>query len=666
MRTATAPSRVIIERVQPALDAGRFPIKRILGETLTVQADIFSHGHEVLRAALCYRAGEAVSWSEVPMRPLGNDRWQGHVRLSHLGRYSYTIRAWVDHFSTWYEALRQRLAAGQPLRVELLLGAQMLEAASQRATGRDAAQLQHWSALLQRVQEHAALEPVQHFLADESVPRLMASYPERDGMATAPQEWPVLVERAKAGFSTWYEMFPRSCAPVPGQHGTLRDCAARLPYIASMGFDVLYLPPIHPIGEVKRKGKNNALVASPDDPGSPWAIGSALGGHITIHPCLGTLEDFYELRRQAQEYGIELALDLAFQCAPDHPYVQEHPEWFRQRPDGSVQCAENPPKIYEDIYPFDFDTPHWQTLWAELKRIVCFWMAQGVRIFRVDNPHTKALPFWEWLITEIHATDPDVIFLSEAFTRPKVQYYLAKCGFTQSYTYFAWRQSKEELTRYFTELTRTELAEYFRPNLWPNTPDILPEYLQHGGRPAFIIRLILAATLGASYGVYGPVFELCEHLPRTEGSEEYLDAEKYALRHWDLEQPHSLKEVIRRVNRIRRENPALHSNRHLHFHAVDNPELLCYSKSTDEGSNVVLVVVNLNPTYTHSGWLELDLQALHLQPGHAVQMHDELSNARYLWHGARHYVEIQPQVTPAHLFRMRHHLRTEQNFEYYL
>jgi starch synthase (maltosyl-transferring) len=494
----------------------------------------------------------------------------------------------------------------------------------------------------------------------------MALYPDRRYATTAPGEFPVVVDRDKACFSTWYEMFPRSCAPVPGQHGTFKDCEARLPYLARMGFDVLYLPPIHPIGQVHRKGKNNATVSTPDDPGSPWAIGSVAGGHTAIHPQLGTLADFRGLIAKAQEYGIEIALDLAFQCAPDHPYVQEHPEWFQWRPDGTVQYAENPPKKYEDIYPFHFDTPHWHALWEECKHIVCFWIAQGVRIFRVDNPHTKPLPFWEWLINEIKATHPEVIFLSEAFTRPAVQYHLAKRGFTQSYTYFAWRQTKEEITRYFTELTQTEVREYFRPSLWPNTPDILTEYLQHGGPPAFRIRLVLAATLAASYGIYGPAFELCEHRPRSEGSEEYLDSEKYEIRFWDLEQQQSLQDFIARVNRIRRENPALQRNDGLHFHTVDNPELLCYSKHTADRSNVGLVVVNLSPYHVHSGWVECQLDTLGFAPTQPAQMHDELSNARYLWHGARHYIELHPQVVPAHIFRVRRRLRTEQDFEYYL
>jgi len=657
---------VVIEGIQPAINAGRFPIKRTVGEQVVVEADIFTDGHDLLSAVLCYRCVRDTVWTEVAMAPLGNDRWQGCFSVSQLGRYSYNVQAWIDHFATWYEALRKRVEAEQEVQVELLIGAELIEAASQRAHGTDAAALQGRAHQLRLPLGSGSLAQARQVMEDETLRRLMALYPDRRFATTCPCEFTIVVDRDKARFSTWYEMFPRSCAAVPGQHGTFKDCEARLPYLARMGFDVLYLPPIHPIGQAHRKGKNNATVATPDDPGSPWAIGSVAGGHMAIHPLLGTLDEFRSLVMKAQEYGIEIALDIAFQCAPDHPYVQEHPEWFRQRPDGTVQYAENPPKKYEDIYPFDFDTAHWRALWEELKRVVCFWIEQGVRIFRVDNPHTKPLRFWEWLINEIQTSYPEIIFLSEAFTRPKVQYNLAKRGFTQSYTYFAWRHTKEEITRYFTELTQTEVREYFRPHLWPNTPDILTEYLQHGGRPAFLIRLVLAATLGASYGIYGPAFELCEHQPRSEGSEEYLNSEKYEIRSWNLEQRQSLQDFIARVNRIRHENPALQSNQGLHFHTVDNPELLCYSKSTADRSNVVLVVVNLSPYYVHSGWVELQFDTLGLDPIQPVQMHDELSAARYIWHSVRHYVELHPQVMPAHIFRLRRRIRTEQDFEYYL
>jgi starch synthase (maltosyl-transferring) len=495
---------------------------------------------------------------------------------------------------------------------------------------------------------------------------MQRSLPERRRMTFYPKTLQVVVEPVKARFSAWYEMFPRSGGPVPGVHGTFADCEARLPYIAGMGFDVLYLPPIHPIGTTHRKGRNNAPVCGPGDPGSPWAIGAGAGGHTAVHPELGTLDAFVKFLRQAESHGLKVAMDLAFQCSPDHPYVREHPEWFRRRPDGTIQFAENPPKKYEDIYPLDFECEDRAALMDELKRVVLYWVEHGVRIFRVDNPHTKPLVFWEWLIGEVKRTHPDVIFLAEAFTRPKVMHRLAKLGFSQSYTYFAWRNTAWEIERYFTQLTRTDLVEFFRPSLWPNTPDILTEYLQTGGRPAFIARLALAATLGANYGIYGPAFELCENQAREPGTEEYLNSEKYEIRTWDIDSPDSIKELIARINRIRRDNPALQSDRRLRFHPVDNEQLICYSKHTADYSNVILVVVNLDPHHTHSGWLELPLAELGLEAGTPFQVHDLLSDARYLWHSRRNFIELNPQVAPAHIFRVRRKIRTERDFDYYL
>ena len=544
-----------------------------------------------------------------------------------------------------------------------VVGAELIESAATRATSEASQQLHQWAGVLR--QQSGSVTAIDLALADE-VAALVAAYPDRRLAVSYARELPVVVDREKARFSAWYEMFPRSCTPEPGRHGTFADCEKRLPYVASMGFDVLYLPPIHPIGRTFRKGKNNALTTTPEDPGSPWAIGAVEGGHKAIHPQLGVLEDFHRLVTKAREHGIEVALDLAYQCTPDHPYVTEHPEWFRHRPDGSIQYAENPPKKYQDIYPIDFETEDWQALWEELKSVVQFWIDQGVRIFRVDNPHTKSFYFWEWMITAIRKSHPDVLFLSEAFTRPKVRYRLAKLGFSQSYTYFAWRNTKQELTQYLTELTKTEVREYFRPNFWPNTPDILTEYLQFGGRPAFIARLVLAATLGASYGIYGPVFELCENRPREAGSEEYLNSEKYEIRHWDLDRPESLKELIGRVNHIRRENPALQSNERLLFHSIDNDQLICYSKQSEDGTNVIVVVVNLDPHHSHAGWMELPLEELGLPADHPYQVHDLLSEARYLWHGARNYVQLNPQSLPAHILRIRRRVRTERDFDYYM
>ena len=595
------------------------------------------------------------------MESLDNDRWRATFEVTEIGAYLYTLQAWVDRFGSWRQGLAKKLQAGQDVAIDLLIGAGLVEETANRAPAADKKRLGNFISILRSKQPDAGETALLPELA-----ALMAKYSDRRWAVTYEKELRVNVDREKARFSTWYEMFPRSCASEPGVHGTLRDCEQRLPYVAGMGFDVLYLPPIHPIGRSFRKGKNNELGAGPDDVGSPWAIGAKEGGHKAIHPQLGTLEDFKRLVTKAKESGIEIALDIAFQCAPDHPYAREHPEWFRKRPDGSIQYAENPPKKYQDIYPLDFETDHWKELWDELKSIIVFWCEQRVRIFRVDNPHTKAFPFWEWVIAEVKKDYPEALFLAEAFTRPKVMYRLAKSGFSQSYTYFAWRNTKWELTQYFTELTQTEIADFFRASLWPNTPDILTEYLQFGGRPAFMTRLVLAATLGANYGIYAPAFELCENVPRDPGSEEYLNSEKYELKHWDLERKDSLKEFIALVNRIRGENRALQSDRSLRFHAVDNPEIICFSKQTEDLKNVIVVVVNLDPHHTQSGWVELAMEELGLLPQQPFQMHDLLTNARYLWHGARNYVQLNPDTVPAQIFRVRHRLRHEQDFDYFL
>ena len=658
-----ARKRVVIEGVTPEIDGGLFPAKRTVGDRLRVEADIVADGHEVLAAELLHRRAAEPDWQAVPLRPLVNDRWRGEFTVTELGRYHYTLQAWIDRFRTWQRDLEKKVAAGQDVAVELLMGAELVAEGQQRASGRDAEALKEWAkALRQKGKQASRVEKA----LDPELTLVMGRYPDRRFITVYDKTLTVVVEPVKARYSTWYELFPRSCAPEPGRHGTFQDCELRLPYIAHLGFDVLYFPPIHPIGRTHRKGKNNDPKCTPEDVGSPWGIGSKEGGHKTIHPRLGTLKDFRRLLGRAKEYGIDIALDIAFQVSPDHPYVKEHPNWFRWRPDNTVQYAENPPKKYEDIYPFDFETEDWESLWQELKSIFLFWIDQGVRIFRVDNPHTKPFRFWEWLIGDIREAYPDTIFLSEAFTRPKVMYRLAKLGFSQSYTYFAWRNTKWELMQYFTELTQTDVGEYFRPNLWPNTPDILTEYLQFGGPSAFRARLVLAATLGANYGIYGPPFELCVHEPREPGSEEYLDSEKYEVKYWDLDQRGSLKDFIARVNRIRRENPALQQDRNLLFFPIDNEQLICYGKYTDDLSNIILVVLNLNPHHTQGGWLELSLKDLGLDPQQPYQVHDMLGDARFLWHGPRNYVELHPHVVPAHIFRIRRRVRTERDFDYYL
>ena len=639
------PPRIVIRDVVPEVEHGRFPVKRIVGDVMEVEADIFLDGTDAVRALLLSRAEDGAMWSETPMEALGNDRWRGRFELPRVGAYRFTIEATVDPFATWQRDLRRRVEARQAVDVDLGIGAAVLETLVAHAP-RDAAEELRRAARDLGTGGAEALR----LATGERLEKLAASVWDGSRAVRYDREVPVVADREKARFSAWYEMFPRSCSPEPGRAGTFRDVEARLPYVAGMGFDVLYLPPIHPIGHTYRKGKNNAVATIPDDPGSPWAIGDADGGHKAIHRELGTLEDFRRLLLRAREHGLEIALDLAFQCSADHPYLKEHPEWFRRRPDGTIQYAENPPKKYEDIYPFDFETPDWRALWDELESIVRFWVGEGVRIFRVDNPHTKPFAFWETLLARVRADHPDALFLSEAFTRPKIMYRLSQLGFTQSYTYFTWRNTKAELEAYFTELTRPPVRDFFRPSLWTNTPDILPASLQEGGRPAFIARLVLAATLGASYGIYGPAFELMEGRPREPGSEEYLNSEKYEIRHWDLDRPDSLRGLIARVNRARRENPALQQDASLRFHGIGNDRLLCYSKTA--GDNAILVVVNLDPRSVQAGKTDLDLAALGLRADAPFRVQDLLTEAAYPWRGASNYVELDPEKIPAHLFRV--------------
>ncbi len=653
--------RVVIEDVKPEINGGRFPTKRVVGERVVVEADIFADGHDIVSAALLYRKENQSHWIETIMEPLINDRWRSAFEVTEMGTYRYSVQGWVDQFKSWQQNFLKKIAAGQDVALDRLAGAAIIESAARRAEGEEKKTLIRFATEL-RSGKLEGIEPP----LDAEVAALMERHLERRWATTYDKQLRVTVERVKARSSAWYEIFPRSCARDPGSHGTLRDCERHLPYVAEMGFDVLYLPPIHPIGHSYRKGKNNTLSASTDDVGSPWAIGSEEGGHTAIHPQLGTLDDFHHLVAAAKNFGIEIALDIAFQCTPDHPYVRAHPEWFRKRPDGSIQYAENPPKQYQDIYPLDFESNHWEELWHELKRVVLFWCDQGVRIFRADNPHTKPFGFWEWLIAQVKEKHPDTIFLAEAFTRPKVMYRLGKLGFSQSYCYFAWRNTKAELTQYFTELTQTEVSDFFRPNLWPNTPDILTEYLQFGGRPAFVTRLILAATLGANYGIYGPAFELCENAPRDPGSEEYLNSEKYEVKYWDFDRADSLKELIARVNRIRRENRALQSDHSLRFYPVDNSQIICFSKSTEDLQNVIVVAVNLDPYHTQAGWVELALEQIGVLPHQPFQMHDLLTDAHYLWQGTRNYVQLDPRSVPAQIFRLRHRLRREQDFDYFM
>jgi len=676
---AVAPARAVIAGVTPEVDCGRHAIKRISGDSVIVEADVFADGHDLVEAAVLHRRAGEESWSQAPMEPLGNDRFRGRFTVESLGKHEYTVAAWIDRFGSWRRDLRKRLEAGQDPAMDFEIGAGLVEGAAAQAEAAgdaaDGAELRAAARTMRRaarqgragdggVAAEAALSP--HLGA------LMARWGDRGAVAEYARRLPVVVDRPRARFGAWYELFPRSVGRH-GVHGTLRDVIELLPYISAMGFDVLYLPPIHPIGRTNRKGRNNSERAEPGDVGSPWAIGAEEGGHTAVHPALGTLEDFDALVRAAAGHGMEVALDIAFQCSPDHPWVVQHPEWFRKRPDGTIQYAENPPKKYQDIYPLDFECERWRELWQALRDVILFWAGRGVQVFRVDNPHTKAMPFWEWAIAEVKREHPGAIFLSEAFTRPKVMHHLAKVGFTQSYTYFTWRNTKRELEEYFKELTSPPVREVFRANLWPNTPDILHEFLQTGGRPAFVIRLLLAATLGASYGIYGPAFELCEAGARESagaGSEEYLDSEKYQIRSWDLEHPQSLRHLIARVNRIRRDNAALQRDDTLRFHRVDNDEIICYSKSAPDLSNVILCVVSLDPRNERWGWTDLDMAALGLeaQGDEPYEVHDLLTDARYTWRGARNVVGLSPEA-PGHILRVRgggRWARTEAQFEYFM
>ena len=640
-------ARVIIEGVQPSVDDGAFPAKRVEGDDVVVEADIFADGHDLISAVLLHRHASEAKPVETRMRGLVNDRWRAEFRVEKLGVYFFTIEAWIDHFLTWHRDLQKRAASD--LDVQLLIGLAMIRAAAARAKGRDRTRLEHYVGVIEGDDD---VTDKAHALRTDELLDLMWRHGERRFVTRVGCEYAIEVDRRKAAFSTWYELFPRSV-------GTFADVEAQLPRIARMGFDVLYFPPIHPIGKTFRKGRNNTVNATESDAGSPWAI----AGHKDIHESLGTMRDFTRLVARAKEHGVEIAMDIAFQTSPDHPYVQEHPEWFLKRPDGTVQYAENPPKKYQDIYPFHFESDAWRELWDELRDVFRFWIDKGVRIFRVDNPHTKPLPFWQWALNELKREHPDLIFLAEAFTRPKIMYWLAKAGFTQSYTYFAWRNTKFELTEYFKEIAKPPVSDFFRPNAWPNTPDILTEYLQYGGRPAFTIRLMLAATLSANYGIYGPAYERFVNAAREPGSEEYLDSEKYEIKQWGNTDD-DLTEMIALVNRVRRENPALQQNATLTFHETTNDEILCYSKSS--GDNVVLTVVNVDPHNPQSGYIELDLNALNLDANRPFQVHELLSGARYTWHGPRNYVQLNPMVVPAHIFRIRRKVRTERDFEYFL
>ncbi|MCX7713017.1 MAG: alpha-1,4-glucan--maltose-1-phosphate maltosyltransferase [Chthoniobacterales bacterium] len=659
---------VVIENISPCIDGGRYMIKRVEGDDIVVEADVFKDGHDVVRALLKWRRIGETGWKETAMKPLVNDRWRGVFTLLEAGDYEYTIEAWGDAFASWQAEYRKKHDAGwQDLTSEILEGAAIVRAAVGRChNSRDVEALEAFAQQLERSTQDKEL--ARRIAESSDLAALMESWPDRSLATEYKPALRVRVERRRALFASWYEFFPRSAEGKPDSGSTFRDCLGRIDDAKAMGFDVIYFPPIHPIGETNRKGPNNSLKCSPGDPGVPYAIGNYRqgvngGGHRDVAPELGTLEDFEWLVGEIRKRGMELALDFAINCSPDHPYVREHPEWFYKRPDGTIKYAENPPKKYEDVYPLNFHNPNWKELWIELRDVLLFWAERGVRIFRVDNPHTKPVAFWEWVIEEVHRKYPDVIFLSEAFTRPKMMKVLAKVGFSQSYTYFTWRNTKYELTEYFTELTKTEMAEYFRPHLFTNTPDILPFFLQHGGRPAFLIRAVLAATLSPLWGIYSG-FELCEN-QGIEGKEEYLNSEKYQFKGRDWNAPGNIKDFIARLNRIRRENRALQLLRNLEFHPCDNEQILFYSKVTPAKDNILLIIVSLDPWHSQSGFVEVPIGNFGFLERETYQAEDLLTGERYLWSGSRNYVALNPHDRPAHILRIRRWTGREETFDYF-
>jgi len=639
-------ARVIIEDVQPMVDNGLYMAKRTVGERVDVSATIFGDGHDHIRAEVLYNKQGAKKWETVELNPTFNDRWSASFDVSETGIYEFTIHAWVDHFDTWYDGFKKKAAAKVDVKVELMEGALLLTELSKS----NSTLLPHINKLEGTTRYQAAID----FVLSPAFAEIVHANPLRAHETKLDSEIKIQVEYAKANFSAWYEFFPRSASLESGKHGTFQDCIRLLPRIAAMGFDVLYFPPIHPIGKVNRKGKNNNVRSVKGEPGSPWAIGSDEGGHKSILPALGTLDDFKKLVSEAKKLGIDLAMDIAFQCAPDHPYVTEHPEWFKQRPDGSIQYAENPPKKYQDIYPFNFETDNWKELWEELKSVFIFWIDQGIFIFRIDNPHTKPIPFWQWVIAEVQKEYPDTIFLAEAFTRPKIMDSLGKVGFTQSYTYFTWRVSKQELVQYVNDLVYGPSRNFFRPNFWPNTPDILPYHLQHQGENSFILRFALAATLSSNYGVYGPSYEFYENTP-IEGREEYFNSEKYEVRNYDWKRTNRMTDIMSYLNKIRKANPALQSTWNTQFCAIENNQIVAYIKATDDLSNIILVVVNLDPNNGQNGFIQLPKERLRLTDKINVKLHDLITDEHYTWTQEWNFVDLNPNKMPFHLFKLQIH-----------
>jgi starch synthase (maltosyl-transferring) len=641
-------SRIIIENIQPQIDAGRFPIKRVVNDTVKITVDLFGDGHDKVAGRLLYKKKNAFKWNEVMLTPTSNDQWEASFQVTEMGYYEYTVEGWIDHALNWHYEINKKAEAGQFIKTELNDGIPLLKAISEKS--KDKKEKEEILKLIQLIGDDKQYDKALQLACSSRTNEWIIKYPLKTFSLQFPTTFYIWVDRKKAEYSTWYEFFPRSASPILGKHGTFKDCEKLLPRIAEMGFDTLYFPPIHPIGELNRKGKNNSVTAQPGEPGSPWAIGSSLGGHKDIHPELGTLKDFKSLINKAKDHGIEIAMDIALQCAPDHPYVKQYPQWFKWRSDGTVQYAENPPKKYQDILPIYFETEDWKNLWKELKSIFEYWIEQGIRVFRVDNPHTKPYIFWEYVIEEIHQQYPDVLFLSEAFTRPKVMHQLAKLGYTQSYTYYTWRNSKQEIIEYLTQLSTYPSKEYFRPNFWPNTPDINPYILQSGNESLLMVRYFMAATLSSNYGMYGPVYEYGIH-EAVPGKEEYLNSEKYEIYHWDWTKNTRLKELIKMVNHARKNNSAFHKTDNIQFCDIENPNLLAYFKQSEDKSNAVLCVVSLDPYNRQIGWLKAP-QQLGWQEGRTMLVHDLITGNSYYWQQLHNYIELNPFL-PFHLFQIK-------------
>ena len=640
--------RVVFEDVYPEIDGGAFPIKRIKGEKVDVSANVFADGHDNISAFLLYKVAGDKEWTEVLMETLHNDRWKGSFLIEKEADYVYSVRGYVNEFSSWQEALQKRVDAECDVSIDLQIGVQLIEAIAK--TSKAAAE--SLNDYIKKVGDEKDQDAAIKAALEEDLCALMTANLDKEKSTVYEKELKVSIERAKALYSSWYELFPRSWSNVPGEHGTFKDCEKLLPKIAELGFDVVYFPPIHPIGKTHRKGINNSTECTPEDVGCPWAIGSDEGGHKDILSELGTIDDLKNFMKEARKSNIELAIDIAFQCSMDHPYIKEHPSWFKWRPDGTIQFAENPPKKYEDIVPINFETDDWKGLWDELKSVVMFWAEAGVRIFRVDNPHTKPFAFWDWLISEVKKDYPDAIFLSEAFTRPHIMYRLAKGGFSQSYTYFTWRNGKQEFIDYMTELTKSEVSEYFRPNFWPNTPDILAFPMQGKGRSEFIARAVLAATLSSNFGIYGPAFELCESKPFPE-KEEYDFSEKYEIKKWDWDRKGNIKPTIAALNKMRKENKCFQQTRNIEFLDVNNENILCFYKYSDDLTNTAIVVISLDQSQKQAGTINIPLDKFGIKADSSYVAEDLLTGAKFKWKGDSNYIDLDPKNTVAHVIKIK-------------